>query len=72
MSIDLQYEYAAFLAMFIINNLDDARVGELALKIQDCKNDSDMQRYIDELKILYVEIQKEKEKFSEVSDKYFE
>ena len=62
----------AFLTMFIINNLDDARVGELALKIQDCKNDSDMQRYIDELKILYVEIQKEKEKFSEVSDKYFE
>lgn len=72
MSIDLQYEYAAFLTMFIINNLDDARVGELALKIQDCKNDSDMQCYIDELKILYVEIQKEKEKFSEVSNKYFE
>lgn len=72
MNIDLQYEYAAFLTMFVISNLDDARVGELALKIQDCKNDSDMQRYIDELKILYVEIQKEKEKFSEVSDKYFE
>lgn len=72
MSINSQYEYAAFLTMFIINNLDDARVGELVLKIQDCKNDSDMQRYIDELKILYVEIQKEKEKFSEVSNKYFE
>lgn len=72
MSIDLQYEYAAFLTMFIISNLDDARVGELALKIQDCKNDLDMQRYIDELKILYAEIQKEKEKFSEVSNKYFE
>ena len=72
MNIDLQYEYAAFLTMFVIDNLNDTRVGELALKIQDCKNDSDMQRYIDELKILYVEIQKEKEKFSEVSDKYFE
>lgn len=72
MNIGLQYEYAAFLTMFIIDNLSDTRVGELALKIQDCKNDLDMQRYIDELKILYVEIQKEKEKFSEVSDKYFE
>jgi hypothetical protein len=72
MNIGLQYEYAAFLTMFIIDNLSDTRVGELALKIQNCKNDSDMQRYIDELKILYVEIQKEKEKFSEVSNKYFE
>jgi hypothetical protein len=72
MNIGLQYEYAAFLTMFIIDNLSDTRVGELALKIQDCKNDLDMQHYIDELKILYVEIQKEKEKFSEVSDKYFE
>lgn len=72
MNIDLQYEYAAFLTMFIIDNLNDTRVGELALKIQDCKNDSDMQRYIEELKILYIKIQKEKEKFSEVSDKYFE
>lgn len=72
MNIGLQYEYAAFLTMFIIDNLSDTRVGELALKIQDCKNNIDMRRYIDELKILYVEIQKEKEKFSEVSDKYFE
>lgn len=72
MSIDLQYEYSAFLTMFVIDNLNDERVGELALKIQNCKDDLDMQRYIDELKILYIEIQKEKEKFSEVSDKYFE
>ena len=72
MSIDLQYEYAAFLTMFVTNNLDDARVGELALKIQNCKDDLNMQNYISELKTLYIKIQEEKEKFSEVSNKYFE
>ena len=72
MSIDLQYEYAAFLTMFVTNNLDDARVGELALKIQNCKDDLNMQNYISELKTLYIKIQEDKDKFSEVSNKYFE
>lgn len=59
-----------FLTQFLVENLDNPEVADLALEIYN--EDEAMPEQIEKLKDLYCKFHKENEEFNDINNKYFE